>query len=229
MHSAKRLIWQPGACVGLSALFAGATLAPPPAVAHPHVWVTTETTVNYDHGAVAGLTHLWTFDDMYTAMAVQGLDTNGDGKYSKEELAELAKVNMDGLKEFSYFTFAKLAGQDLKFKEPVDAWLEHKDGVLSLHFTLGFEQPVLADAQGLTFSVYDESFFIAFDLAKENPVRLSANAPAGCAASVSVPQEDLDQLQSLNDAFSGQLTAGTANQGMGSGYAQTVTLGCKKS
>ena len=34
-------------------------------------------------------------------MAVEGLDTNKDGKYSREELAELAKVNVTSLKDFA--------------------------------------------------------------------------------------------------------------------------------
>jgi ABC-type uncharacterized transport system substrate-binding protein len=200
-----------------------------PVQAHPHVWVSVETTVLYEGGHVTGLRHKWTFDDMYTTMAIEGLDVNGDGTYSKEELADLAKVNMDGLKDFGYFTHAKLGETVLKVKEPVDYWLEHKDGVLSLHFTLPLEQPVLAEAEELNFSVYDETFFIAFDLAKDNPIKLSEGAPSGCTASVVVPQNDVEQLQNLNSAFGGQLTAGNANFGMGSGYAQTVTVSCKKS
>ncbi len=205
-----------------------AALAPTNAAAHPHVWVNVETTVQYDKGTITGLTHKWSFDDMYTAMAIQGLDANKDGTYSKEELAELAKVNIDSMKEFAYFTVAKLGGQDLKFKEPEGAWLEHKDNVLSLRFTMPFDQPVMADAEGLSFAVYDESFFISFDLVEKDPIKL-AGAPEGCTANIAVPKEDVDQLQSLNDAFGGQLTAGNANQGMGFGYAKTVTLGCKRS
>ena len=41
-------------------------------------------------------------------MAIEGLDKNGDGKYDRQELSELAQVNIDGLKEFNYFTVAKL-------------------------------------------------------------------------------------------------------------------------
>jgi ABC-type uncharacterized transport system substrate-binding protein len=35
---------------------------------------------------IVGIRHAWTFDEFYSAMAVQGLDTNGDGVYSAEEL-----------------------------------------------------------------------------------------------------------------------------------------------
>jgi ABC-type uncharacterized transport system substrate-binding protein len=228
MMERRRSMWVMGSGVW-AAIASLCVTASSPADAHPHVWVSVQTTVNYDRATITGLTHRWTFDDMYTAMAVQGLDTNGDGIYSKEELAELAKVNMEGLKEFSYFTFAKLGSQDLKFGEPVNAWLEHKDNVLSLYFTMPLETPVLAEAEGFNFAVYDESFFIAFDLAKDTPVRLSEGAPEGCTAQIGGSEKDLEELQRLNDAFGGQLTAGNANQGMGFGYAQTVNVGCKKS
>lgn len=200
-----------------------------PAAAHPHVWVTVETTVLYEGGSITGLKHKWTFDDMYTAMAIQGLDANGDGQYTREELAELAQVNIDGLREFGYFTVAKLGQTTVKAKEPVDYYLEYTNGVLSLYFTLPFAQPVLADAPDFNFAVFDESFFIAFDFGKDNPVKLSAGAPEGCTPNIGIPENELDQLKALNDSFGGQLTTGDANQGMGLGYAKTVTLGCKKS
>ena len=88
---------------------------------------------------------------------------------------------------------------------------------------------MLADAEGFNFSVYDETFFIAFDFAKDNPVKLGEGAPQGCTATVGVPEKDVQQLQDLNKAFGGQLTAGNANMGQGTGYAQTATLTCKHS
>ncbi len=208
--------------------FAAISAAPPAAEAHPHVWVSVETTVLYDAGKVAGFKHRWTFDDMYTAMAVQGLDKNNDGTFTREELAELAQVNIDGLKDFEFFTFARIKEAPVKLAPPKDYWLEHKDGVLSLNFTLPIADPVPAETEGFEFAVYDQTFFIAFDLAKENPVRLSEGAPAGCSAKVGNSEKDLADLQRLNDAFGGQLTAGNANEGAGLGYASTVHLSCAK-
>ena len=95
-------------------VLAGATAA----FAHPHVWVTYETTVVYDKGTITGLDHVWAFDDMYTAMAIEGLDKNKDGTYDREELAELAKVNLEGLKDFDYFTFGKLGSEAFEVHAP---------------------------------------------------------------------------------------------------------------
>ena len=136
------------------------------AEAHPHIWITFETTVLYDKGTFVGVRHKWTFDEFYAAMAIEGLDKNKDGIHDREELAELAKVNIEGLKDFSFFTFPALLGKEIKVGEARDYWLEHKDGALSLIFTLPFASPVPAEAKGLTVSVYDPTYFIAFELAK---------------------------------------------------------------
>jgi ABC-type uncharacterized transport system substrate-binding protein len=198
-----------------------------PAQAHPHVWVVARTTVLYENGRATGLRHEWTFDEAYTAMAIEGLDKNGDGIYSREELAELAQVNMDGLKEFDYFTYAKHGEEKIKLKSPVDYYLEHKNGILTLYFTMPFEAAVPTTPPPLTFQVYDPSFFIAFEFAKDGPIALKG-APTGCHASLAIPQKEQEELDRLAKAFGGPMTAGNANMGMGMGYAKTVTLACGK-
>jgi ABC-type uncharacterized transport system substrate-binding protein len=121
-----------------------------PAYAHPHVFVTVEATALFDHGAFTGIRHKWTFDEYYTEMAIEGLDKNHDGKYDRAELSELAKVNIDTLKDFAYFTFPTLAGEAVKLEAPRDYYLEYKDKSLSLYFTLPFAAPVLAGAKDRT-------------------------------------------------------------------------------
>jgi ABC-type uncharacterized transport system substrate-binding protein len=210
----------------LTAAIAGLALAGT-AQAHPHVWVTMKETVLYDQGTITGLQQAWTFDELYTQQAIEGLDKNGDGKYDRDELKELAQVNIDGLKEFSYFTFAKLGGTELKFKPPVDYWLDYSDkGILTLHFTLPLEQPVSAGAPGFNFAVFDSSYFIAFEFAEADPVKLGANAPAGCKSTIHEPPEDAD-TQKLNDAFAGAMSQeGSVNLGAG---GKTVAIECARS
>lgn len=210
-------------CIGLML-----TSLPRTAQSHPHVWVSVKATVQYEGGRIVGLRQKWSFDDMYTAMAIQGLDANRDGTYTREELQELAQVNIDGLKEFGYFTYAKLGKTDVSLGQPADYWLDHTNGVLSLNFTMPLAEPVLANADGFQFSVYDETFYIAFDIANKEAIALSAGAPDGCSAVVGVPDKELAQLQALNDAFGGALTTGDQNMGLGAGYSKTVTIGCGK-
>lgn len=96
-----------------------------PASAHPHVWVELATTIVYERGTFTGIRQTWVFDELYTTQALDGLPAAKDGTFGRTELAELTKANMDGLKEYNFFTSATLAGTALKLAEPVDAYLEH--------------------------------------------------------------------------------------------------------
>ena len=186
---------------GLAAtLFAALTAS---AAAHPHVWITVETTLLYANGAFTGLQHRWIFDEFYTAMAIEGLDKNKDGIYDREELAELAKVNVDGLKEFGYFTYPVLAGQDVKVQDARDYWLEHKDGALSLHFIVPFAQPIPEKAKDFAYVVQDPAFYIAFVPAKTDPVKLAKGAPKSCKVHIGNPKGGSDDAERLAKAFAG--------------------------
>jgi ABC-type uncharacterized transport system substrate-binding protein len=78
------------------------------AAAHPHVWVTMMSELSYAaEGSVSGVRHHWTFDDMFSAFATQGLESKKRGLFTREELAPLAEVNVTSLKEYGFFTFAK--------------------------------------------------------------------------------------------------------------------------
>ena len=157
----------------------------PDAYAHPHVWASVRSEIIFDaNRQIVGVRQAWTFDEMYSAMAVQGLDADGDGAYSEAELKPLTDVNIQSLKEFDYFTFGKSGEAKFEFGPPADYWLEFKDKVLTLHFTL----PVKAGAQkgGATFDVYDPTYFIAFSFAEKDAVKL-VNAPASCKVEVKRP------------------------------------------
>src|SRR5215213_11745679 len=78
------------------------------AQAHPHVWVAFKSEVVYaPDGTVTGIRHAWTFDDMFSTFALQGLEQKEKGKFSREELAPLAEVNVTSLKEYDFFTYAQ--------------------------------------------------------------------------------------------------------------------------
>jgi ABC-type uncharacterized transport system substrate-binding protein len=108
-------------CLGAAALAA----ASKPVAAHPHVWVKVETTVVYDKGAIVALKQRWVFDEVYSSYAIEGLDKNNDGVFSREELQELAKANMEGISQFNYFTTVRLVGAPLKLEAPTEFYLEH--------------------------------------------------------------------------------------------------------
>ncbi|MFZ0102697.1 MAG: DUF1007 family protein [Pseudolabrys sp.] len=159
----------------------------PPAWAHPHVWVTMRTELVYaPDGKITGIRHAWSFDDMFSTFATQGLESKEKGKFTREELAPLAKVNVESLKEFDYFTYATADGKKAELAEPApDYWLDYANEVLTLNFTLPFKKPV--GAKELKVEVYDPTIFVDFSFAKEKPAQL-VGAPK-CKLDVVLPRE----------------------------------------
>src|SRR6201990_1618220 len=157
------------------------------AEAHPHVWVTFHSELLYAaDGSMSGVRHAWTFDDMFSAYALQGMPHAKKGQYTREELAPLAQTNVDSLKEYGYFTFARADGKKLKFSDPVDYWLEYRNPALVLHFTLPLKAP--AAAKAMQVEVYDPTIFVDFEFAKEIPASLSG-APPQCLLTVDLPHQ----------------------------------------
>ncbi len=193
--------------------------------AHPHVWVTmTEEVLYAPDGSVTGVRHAWTFDDMFSAYATQGLEQKIKGTFTREELAPLAKVNVESLKEYAYFTYARIDGKRRRdaFVDPVDYFLEYdpKETVLTLHFTLPLKAPV--KAKSLELEIYDPEFFIDFGFAKKDQVRL-VNAPAQCTTSVTKPSDgNFPATLRLNQAFQ----TSEANIGMGANFANKIAVTC---
>jgi ABC-type uncharacterized transport system substrate-binding protein len=193
--------------------------------AHPHVWVTMRTAILYaPGGAITGLRQDWTFDDMYSAFALTGIAAKRKGQFTRAELQPLAQVNIDSLKDFGYFTFAKLDGkrrQDDAFAAPTDYWLDYDSEAaeLTLHFTLPFKEPV--PAKRVVVEIYDPEFFIDFAFAEDDAVKL-VGASAQCKFSAEKPQDNFFTSQNLNRFY----VPSEANIGMGMKFANKISVEC---
>lgn len=195
-------------------------LASTAAQAHPHVWITSISELIYAaDGSITGVRHAWTFDDMFSTYALQGIEGKQKGVYTHEELAPLAQTNVDSLKEFGYFTFAKADGKKAKFEEPADYFLEYKDGLLVLHFTLPLKTPV--KPRVLALEVFDPTFFVDFQLAKQDPIRL-VGAPASCTLDLQRPNDGAASAQAMGEQ---NFTDG-GNANYGAMFANKITVTC---
>jgi ABC-type uncharacterized transport system substrate-binding protein len=187
----------------MAMLLAGALLAGGRAAeAHPHVWVTATSELVYSaDGSLTGVRYAWTFDDMFSSYALQGVETRTKGVYTREELAPLAQTNVEAL------------------KEPVDYFMDAKDGLLTLHFLLPLKTPV--KSKELSLDVYDPTFFVDFKLAEQEPAKL-VGAPAACQIKVQRPADGTASAQVLgeqNFADGGHLTFGVM-------FASKITVNC---
>jgi ABC-type uncharacterized transport system substrate-binding protein len=195
------------------------------AQAHPHVWATIRTELVYAPDAsVTAVEHAWTFDDMFSAFATQGIQAHTKGQLTRAELQPLAQVNIDSLKEYAYFTHVKIDGRTQKdaFGSPTDYWLDYdpKATVLTLHFTLPFKRPVTA--KRLTVEIYDPKFFIDFGFADKDAVKL-VGAPPRCTFTDEKPSDDFFfSALKLDKSF----MTSEANIGMGMNFANRISVTC---
>jgi len=198
-----------------------------PAAAHPHVFVDARVEVVFDkEGKITALRQVWRFDDAFSAFASQGLDGNGDGVLSIEELQPLAKVNVESLKDYDYFTYLKVGAKRIGFKIPTEYWLQMSDGYLTLFYTLPLMQAVKPEKDGISIEVYDPGYFVDYELVEKDPAKL-IDAPSNCALVV----KRKDDPDSATAAILGQIPASErelpANlKAMTSTMANRVTVTC---
>jgi ABC-type uncharacterized transport system substrate-binding protein len=204
----------------------GASVALSPAEAHPHVFVDAKAEIVFDaRGAMTGVRHIWQFDEPFSAFAIQGLDANGDGKLDDSELQPLAKVNVDSLQEYDFFTILTIGKERQIFVPPKEYWLEFHGGRLTLFYTLPLKTPAAMKGKA-TLEVFDPEYFVAFTFLKDNPIQLDG-APKGCSAVYHPPHELDAQTMATMAAVPRDQDMPPALIDAAAGLASLVTVACK--
>jgi nickel/cobalt transporter (NicO) family protein len=182
--------------LALSALMAFAA----PVLAHPHIFIDAKATIVFDDaGDFAGIRHTWTFDPEFSTWQIQGLDINGDGVTSSEEMQELADETTKGLGEYQFYTFAGEGDETIAMAPAGDAQFVHENGLTTLTLAIAPETPY-AILDTLEIAVNDPEYYVAITFTDASTVTLE-NAPAGCGVRMEpphdMPMELADQLYAL--------------------------------
>jgi ABC-type uncharacterized transport system substrate-binding protein len=202
---AFRRRWKEAAGAGLVAIL---LVAPGAASAHPHVWVTMRSQIAFTpDGKVSEIIHDWTFDEMYSSFATQGLAPAGQ-LVKREDFAPLAKENAGSLAQIGYFTTLKIAGKAVDFGEVKDYWMEERpDHLVTFHVVLPLKTAT-PPGKFLSLLVADPEFFIDFEFDDKDGVKL-AGAPAGCSLSLAKPKPlEADESSKLTESFFSGLAPG---------------------
>jgi nickel/cobalt transporter (NicO) family protein len=171
----------------------GAVLLPSAALAHPHIFIDAKATITFnDAGQVVGIHNSWTFDEAYSAWAVQGLDTNADGVVTREELQPLADDNMQGLSDYEYYTFAGEGPENLKFAYGSNPTMDYADGRQTLNFDVALDTPY-AIRDHLELAINDPEYYVGITFANADAITL-VNTPATCSVTLEDPEPMSDAL-----------------------------------
>jgi ABC-type uncharacterized transport system substrate-binding protein len=173
--------------------------------AHPHILIEARTELLFNaQGQVVGVSNVWDFDDAFSAYAIQGYDSKGDGKPTREDLQPFAEINLNSLAEYGYFTRMKVDGLNVSFAHPKNYFDVFANEKLTLSFTLPLAKPLDLHGKTLQLEVYDPTYFAAITFAQREPVKL-VGASAGCESFVHRPEP-------LDPAIASQLAAIPASQ-----------------
>jgi ABC-type uncharacterized transport system substrate-binding protein len=211
----------------MAAMMAG--FAGTQAQAHPHVWIDMQSSIVFtDDGLIKGVDVEWTFDDGYTQMALDGLDVDGDGMYSQDELAPLTKENIESLKDYEYFTVMRANGEQQKIGEVTDAGQIWSNNKLTLHFQVPLVKPIDPRKEEFMLKVYDPEFFIDLEYPADDAVDVTGKIPPSCKLVVKpVPTDaELDQTRTML-ATKGKDWKPEAEEDFGAMFAQAVSIACK--
>lgn len=170
-----------------------AAMLPGAVQAHPHVFVNNVTGVVFEQGRIVALRMEWDFDEVFSMLILEDFDKNRNKRFDAAELKTLEEGAFSNLRFLSYFTHIRI-GKDAAAPKPV----EHvegfnatvKQGIVHYTFTVPLETPVDPRETPFAFSVYDDSFYVAVDFDKHDPVRVGGSGSEGCHFAIGEDKEN---------------------------------------
>lgn len=175
-----------------------------------------------DEGRVASIQIAWTFDEFYSAFALEGAPRNGK-EYDPEYLAELAGINLQNLAEWDYFTDITSGAESVALGAAEDGkstW-DDTSGRLSLSFTVPLKEPLAPEeAAPLRLRIYDPTYYISIEYERTDPVRMTGKVPEGCSIVSETPNVENVWIGLPETAFT------DANSRIGANFATIVTVTC---
>lgn len=203
--------------------------APAPLAAHPHAWIESTVTLQFDgRQRLAAIETVWVFDEIYSAGEVEGRDRNRDGKFSPEELEPLAAKDVKQLHDWGYFTVLKAAGKRIALGPASGYSMSFEKERLRLTIRLPLAEPVDPRLGEIRISSFDPTFYIEMTPEKERPVRFSGTVAKDCKARVD--RLDPDKPATVPDATAMAMTLDPKDpeSSIGAEFAEWVVLTCGK-
>jgi len=152
-----------------------------PATAHPHVWVDYYVDVIGGAGGMTKIKFRWHFDDMFTSMVKEDFHVSTLGP---KEVETLRKGAFSNLKNYHYYIYLKIDGQDVEPQDVTDFGAALKGRSLEYTFTV----PLTHAAKKLEISLFDPEFYV--DIGP--PIQpMSADAPGIMASATMKPKDFL--------------------------------------
>jgi ABC-type uncharacterized transport system substrate-binding protein len=154
------------------------------AEAHPHLWIDVVTNVMFDKGKVTGLHFQWTFDEFFSAGVIGEFDKNNNKQYDADEIEPLRAEAFEPTKEMGFFTDIRIGDKKFDIETTTDFTARIEKEIVTYEFTVPFPEPVDPIQTPITFSVYDESYFVDISFLGHEPIKLIGDGGDTCSVKI---------------------------------------------
>jgi ABC-type uncharacterized transport system substrate-binding protein len=156
-----------------------------PVLAHPHVFINNKMTVLFDGGMLQGISFQWTFDDMFSSMILMDYDPKGTGRFDEAHVKALKEGAFDNLAHYHYFVAMSVGAAPVahfKIERFMPSVTEKKKLVYS--FFIPLKVAVSQKEQSVRLTVYDDTYFVAFDLLHLQDVTVTTGPDVACTLAI---------------------------------------------
>jgi ABC-type uncharacterized transport system substrate-binding protein len=141
--------------------------------------------VTFDGGILQGISFTWTFDDMFSNMILSDYDPKHTGQFDPARSKALKEGAFDNLENYHYF-IAMAVGKKQVSHFRIEQFTPSVTGENKLvySFFIPLKIPVQPTDQTVHLTVYDDSYYVAFDLLHLGDVTVNAAPDITCNLSI---------------------------------------------
>jgi len=199
------------------------------AAAHPHAWIDLRSTVIMDDtGKVTGIAQEWLFDPLYTLFITHGVDP--DPVKQEKYFMDLARTNLQNLREFNYFTEVRVEGNHALFAPATDYESELREKRLWMKFTITLQTPVDPSLSKFDFAIYDPTYYIEMLHLKDETVSFGGVGAeqTDCEALITKPTPSVEMMIMAQALPPGASSDDLVEEGsLGELFAERVDVSCQ--
>ena len=131
--------------------------------AHPHTFIEVYPTLHVEDKKITNIHFKWVLDEMSSTILIMELDSDGDGKISKNENDFIEKEYFSMFEDYGYYTFIKVDSKLISTPKPKNfkATIENNRICYSFDIEKDF------NIQNTIFDFADTSYYVAMVLKEE--------------------------------------------------------------
>lgn len=152
--------------------------------AHPHVFITSRVAVDFEGDTLARVSVDWTFDELFSQMIFADFDKDKRGAFTEAEAAALKKGAFDNLRNYHYFLALFVGGKAVALPPIKEFKPSVRDGRLAYSFSLPLALQIPASTLELRITIYDDTYYTAFDKMSPADVALVSGDAIDAAVSI---------------------------------------------